>query len=122
MIDLTTRADALRADAERQLAALAGGASLCSIARSGAAFPGGKYHEGRAYVAGVVGRELRQGRSPDEAIEAARARWATAAPVSRRGSASWQAYGEGGDDALAELTELAEQAEQAEPTDRGEGD
>ncbi|MCB0906449.1 MAG: hypothetical protein KDB63_04945 [Nocardioidaceae bacterium] len=98
----------MRAAAEQQLDALAGGASLCSIARSGAAFPGGKYQEGRAYVAGVVARELRQGRSPHEAIDAARARWATAAPESRRGATSWQAYGEGGDDALAELTELAE--------------
>ncbi len=105
MIDLATRAEAVRADAEQQLDALAGGASLCSIARSGAAFPGGKYQEGRAYVAGLVGRELRQGRAPREAVEAARARWATAAPVSRRGSTSWHAYGEGGDDTLAELAE-----------------
>ena len=102
---LEERAAAMRAAAEQQLDALAGGASLCSIARSGAAFPGGKYQEGRAYVAGVVARELRQGRTPAEALAAAGARWAAAAPESRRGSPSWQAYGEGGDDALAELAD-----------------
>lgn len=103
---LAERAMDLRASADAQLDALAGGASLCSIARSGAAFPGAKYQEGRAFVAATVVRELTRGRTEADALAAARARWAAAAPRSRRGSPDWQAYGEGGDDALAELAEI----------------
>lgn len=102
---LAERAAALRADAEAQLTALAGGSSLCSIARSGAAFPGGKYQEGRAYAAATVLRELRSGLEGAEALDAARRRWLAVAPERLRGAPDWRAYGEGGDDALSELGE-----------------
>ncbi|HEY0949205.1 hypothetical protein [Nocardioides sp.] len=102
---LAERAAALRADAEAQLTALAGGASLCSIARSGSAFPGGKYQEGRAYAAATVLRELRRGLEESEALDAAHGRWLAVAPEQLRAAADWRAYGEGGDDALAELGE-----------------
>ncbi|CAI9407045.1 hypothetical protein [Nocardioides sp. T2.26MG-1] len=100
---LAERAAALRADAEAQLTALAGGASLCSIARSGAAFPGGKYQEGRASAAATLLRELRRGLEEAEALDAARSRWLAVAPERLRAAPDWRAYGEGGDDALAEL-------------------
>lgn len=101
--DLAGRAAALRADAESRLTELADGASMCTIARSGTAFPGGKYHEGRAYAAAEVQRGLRRGLSEDEALSAARSRWLAVSPPRRRTSEDWSAYGEGGDDALAEL-------------------
>jgi hypothetical protein len=82
---------------------LASGSSLCAIAKSGNAFPGGKYHEGRAFVAGEVSRTLRRGLDPDAALTAARQRWELTAPVARTGGMEWAAYREGGDDALADL-------------------
>jgi len=101
--DLAARAVRLREEAERQLTVLADGASLCSIARSGRAFPGGKYHEGRAFVAAEVGRALRRGMAETQALQAAAARWLVVAPPSRRAVEEWAAYGEGGDDVLADL-------------------
>lgn len=100
---LAQKAAAVRDSAEQELEALAGGASLCSIARSGASFPGGKYQEGRAHAAALVLRELARGRTEEEVSAATRERWAATAPASRRGSPDWRAYGEGGDDALADL-------------------
>lgn len=76
---------------------------MCSIARSGASFQGGKYQEGRAYVAALIVRGLGAGRTEEEVSRTTRERWAASAPMSRRGSPDWRAYGEGGDDALAEL-------------------
>ncbi len=99
---LLDRADAVRRDAEERLTLLAGGASMCTIARSGAAFPGGKYHEGRAFVAAEVQRALRRGFSEAEALRAAERRWSVVVP--RRRGGDWAAYAEGGDDALADLS------------------
>ena len=103
-MDLAQRAQAVRAGAVAALTELADGASLCTIARSGTAFPGGKYHEGRAFVAGEVLRALRVGRSGPDALTAARQRWELVAPPGRTADAEWAAYREGGLDALAELT------------------
>ncbi|WP_099021883.1 hypothetical protein [Mycolicibacterium palauense] len=100
---LTERAAAIREAAAATLQELAAGASMCTIAKSGNAFPGGKYHEGRAFVAGEVTRALRRGLRPEEAIEAARRRWDVVAPAARGGGTDWSAYREGGDDALADL-------------------
>ncbi len=104
--DLAACAAALREDAEARLTELAGGASMCTIARSGQAFSGGKYHEGRAHVAAEVQRGLLRGLDEGRALDAARSRWLVVAPVSRRSHEEWAAYGEGGDDALAELAEV----------------
>ena len=101
--DLAGRAEELRHDAEARLTELADGASMCTIARSGNAFPGGKYHEGRAYVAAEVQRALRRGLSEDEALGAAERRWLSVSPPRWRTSEDWAAYGEGGDDALVDL-------------------
>ncbi|MBX7431874.1 hypothetical protein JDV09_07085 [Mycobacterium sp. Y57] len=100
---LAERAAAIRDDAVATLDELASGSSLCTIAKSGNAFPGGKYHEGRAFVAGEVSRGLRRGLDSDAALTAARRRWEVAAPMARRGGHEWAAYREGGDDALADL-------------------
>ncbi len=100
---LTEHAAVLRAEAEARLTELAGGSSMCAIARSGTAFPGGKYHEGRAYVAAEVQRALARGLDDHRALEAARSRWLIVAPRARRADEEWAAYGEGGDDALADL-------------------
>ncbi len=100
--DLVARAEAVRGDAEDRLTLLAGGASMCTISRSGAAFPGGKYHEGRAFVAAEVQRALRRGLTEEEALLAAERRWSTVVPPRRPGE-DWTAYGAGGDDALADL-------------------
>jgi hypothetical protein len=100
---LTERAVAIRDAAIATLDELASGSSLCTIAKSGNAFPGGKYHEGRAFVASEVSRALRQGLDPDAALTAARQRWERAAPLARNGGSEWAAYREGGDDALADL-------------------
>jgi hypothetical protein len=101
--DLAARAADLRHQAEAGLTELADGASMCTIARSGRAFPGAKYHEGRAYLAAEVQRGLGRGADEEEALAAAERRWLAVAPPRRRASEDWAAYGEGGDDALAEL-------------------
>lgn len=101
--DVAQRAQAVRSSAVTALTELANGASLCTIARSGTPFPGGKYHEGRAFVAGEVLRGIGAGRSGHDALAAARLRWELVAPPGRTGDAEWAAYREGGLDALAEL-------------------
>jgi hypothetical protein len=101
--DLPAAARRVRDDAVDALSQLAGGASLCTISRSGAAFPGGKYHEGRMAAATAVLRALRDDPDPRTAIETATRQWRALSPPQRRGTADWEAYGAGGDDALAEL-------------------
>lgn len=100
---LADRAAAIRDASLAALDELAAGASLCTIARSGNSFPGGKYHEGRAFVAAAVSRALRAGLDPEAALAAARRRWDIAAPAARSADVQWAAYREGGDDALADL-------------------
>jgi hypothetical protein len=85
------------------LTELAGGTGLCAIARSGRSFPAAKYHEGRLAAATAVRRALRDHDDPAAAIAAARARWARASPPLLRSTTDGEAYGAGGDDALAEL-------------------
>jgi hypothetical protein len=43
----------------------------------------------------------------DAALSRATDAWAVASPAARRADPDWQAYGEGGDDVLAELSEAA---------------
>jgi hypothetical protein len=87
---------------------LAGGAALCTIARSGASFPAGKYQEGAVAAMGQVRRVLRgpdaSGLAPLEAVATAQQVWEqTVGPMVR--DADWTAYLEGGRDALAGLAE-----------------
>ncbi len=84
----------------RELTALAGGASLCAIGRSGESFPAVKYHEGRmaAFREAVRTLERGGGRADIDALSDTWTRQRHSAPPG-----DWAAYRAGGADALAEL-------------------
>ena len=105
--ELDALARRLREEAVGVLSELSEGSSLCSVARSGRSFPAGKYHEGRAAAATAVIRACGSEPDADTALARAADAWALASPAARRSVPDWQAYGEGGDDVLAELSEVA---------------
>jgi len=84
----------------RELTALAGGASLCAIGRSGESFPAVKYHEGRLAAFGEATRALDRGADQAD-VEALRDTWARLRRDAPPGE--WAAYRAGGADALSEL-------------------
>jgi hypothetical protein len=105
--DLGSAAARLGGGAAAVLTELAGGTSMCAVARSGRSFPAAKYHEGRLAAATEVRRALRDlgdHADPATTLAAARGRWARTSPPLLRSTADGEAYGAGGDDALAELT------------------
>ena len=106
---------ALIADsATAALTAATGGASLCSVSRSGERVPGVKYPEGRWAAATEARRALRDVTDTDAArrvVAGLAADWT--ADLERRRSAGaedWVAYRLGGLDALGELTEHLDQS------------
>jgi hypothetical protein len=92
------RVGEVRRDALAHLQALAGDASMCSISRSGQAFPSAKYHEGRLAAAAQV-RRLPAGVT----LDALRAEWTAMCGTAVSRGSDWQAYAHGGLDALDEI-------------------
>ena len=84
-----------------QLTELAGGRSMCAIARSGESFPAAKYHEGRWAAFTEAARQLRRGGTRLE-IEQLRESWRERRDAAPTGD--WRAYRSGGVDALSELS------------------
>ncbi|TIC85652.1 hypothetical protein [Nocardioides sp. GY 10127] len=101
-----------RVCAQRALQEATGGASLCSLARSGHPLPAATFHEGAVVALGLVLRAQRAA-GPGSACDGqllevvTRVRdqwWAEQAPMAARGPA-WDAYATGGDEALRDLLE-----------------
>jgi hypothetical protein len=99
-VEMGELARAGAAGALRELTALAGGASLCAIGRSGESFPAVKYHEGRMTAFGEATRVLDRGGDRAD-IEAVRETWVRLRRDAPAGD--WAAYRAGGVDALSEL-------------------
>jgi hypothetical protein len=91
------------------LAAAAGGASLCAISRSAGSVPGAKYLEGRMAAINEVRRGLRAGRPFDAVLAERSSVWR--AELVRTVEASmgpdWRAYRAGGVDELESLRDDA---------------
>ncbi len=105
--DLAAAVDRVCDVAAAALTDLAGGSSMCAIARSGRSVPAAKYHEGRLAAGTVLRRTLRDHPDdPHDALAAARDRWMRTSPPLLRSTPGGRAYGEGGDDALGELAAL----------------
>jgi hypothetical protein len=106
----SARAGEVRRDALAHLQALAGDAGLCSISRSGQAFPSAKYHEGRLAAAAQV-RRLSAGVT----LDALRAEWTAVRNAAASRGSDWQAYAYGGLDALDEIEAPTDPADLADP-------
>ncbi len=104
--DLAAATERVCDEAAAVLTDLSAGSSMCAIARSGRSFPAAKYHEGRLAAGTALRRALREGADPHVALAAARERWTRTSPPLLRSTPDGQAYGAGGDDALAELAAL----------------
>lgn len=92
----------LRAAAEADLAAAAGDLSLCAIGRSGRSFPGVKYHEGRTVALASIGRAMGGGTGLDGAIADVDREFGSLEALAAA-DPEWDAYRQGGLDALHEL-------------------
>lgn len=77
----------------------AGGAGLCTLARTGQSVPAAKYHEGAAAALGQLRRAIKSGASPTGAIELLVSEW-EAVPHQ---TPDWSAYRLGGLDVLHDL-------------------
>jgi len=84
------------------MAEAAGDVSMCAIARSGRPMPALKYHEGRVAMLGEVRRALESGGIDDERIREIGDRWQRHERLAAS-SPDWEAYLQGGIDALGEL-------------------
>ena len=92
------------------LAAVAGGRSLCSMSREGAAVPAAKYYEGAAAALAEARRAVEEavdGPAGAQATRAAflgvRARWRTQSHTMGRKGLDWTGYLTGGLDALEQM-------------------
>jgi hypothetical protein len=85
--------------AKKDLAAAAGDASLCVIAKSGGSFPAVKYHEGRAAALADVRRLVSRGSDLETAIVTTRKRWSNLSALAAQ-SPDWAGYVQGAEDAL----------------------
>ena len=115
--DVLAAAD-LRADgAARTMAAATGGASLCSVSRTGEQIPGVKYPEGRWAAMRELARRLRalpQAEGPTEqlglvgaVLAEVRGAWQVDLEARRAaGNTNWATYRLGGVDALDEIGDL----------------
>jgi hypothetical protein len=92
------------------LAAIAGGRSLCSISRQGAQVPAAKYHEGAAAALAEARRAIEAvadghdgGKSARAALLDVRARWLAQSRTRGRTGPDWTGYLAGGLDALEQM-------------------
>ena len=92
----------LRAAAEADLAAAAGDLSLCAIGRSGRSFPGVKYHEGRTVALASIARAMGAGTGLHRAIADVDREFVSLEALAAA-DPEWDAYRQGGLDALHEL-------------------
>jgi hypothetical protein len=115
---LAAAVEARRATVERDLAAAAGGASLCSISRSGRPVDGVKYLEGQAMLTELL-RGLRSAPGTDgEVLTEVAQQWRAALndAVQRELGGGWIAYRSGGSDEADELLGV-----QSDPRQDGRG-
>ena len=105
-VDWRVRCEELLADAERDLIAAVGDASLCAISKSGDRVDGVKYLEGRSAALREYRREL-TGTTGDAAHSEVGRRWRDQLQITldRDMGPDWVAYRAGGVDALADLAE-----------------
>lgn len=96
------------ASVEQELAAVAGGASLCAISRSAGSVPGAKYLEGRMVAIREIRRAARTGRPLAAVLDESVDRWRSElARVDTQAMGSdWRAYRAGGVDELESLREF----------------
>lgn len=92
------------------LAAIAGGRSLCSISRQGAPVPAAKYHEGTAAALAEARRAIEAlsdgpdgGQSARAALLEVRARWLAQSRTRGRTGPDWTGYLAGGLDGLEQM-------------------
>jgi hypothetical protein len=92
------------------LAAIAGGRSLCSISRQGALVPAAKYHEGTAAALAEARRAIEAlsdgpdgGQSARAALLEVRARWLAQSRTRGRTGPDWTGYLAGGLDGLLQM-------------------
>ena len=109
--ELIAAADERAALAAQSIAAATGGASLCSVSRSGRQIPGVKYPEGRWAALREVRRRLRPLSDDPDLVRGAlaeiRATWrADMVAKEKQGQENWVTYRLGGVDALDEIAEL----------------
>ncbi|MCB0963524.1 MAG: hypothetical protein KDA98_09525 [Acidimicrobiales bacterium] len=97
--------DRRRAVVERELAAAAGGASMCAISKVAGSVPAAKHLEGRLGALRDLRRALRKGEPGAEAVARLAARWEAEleAVLARDAGPDWRAYRAGGVDELSEL-------------------
>lgn len=92
------------------LAAIAGGRSLCSISRQGTPVPAAKYHEGTAAALAEARRAIEAlsdgpdgGQSARAALLEVRARWLAQSRTRGRTGPDWTGYLAGGLDGLLQM-------------------
>ena len=92
------------------LAAIAGGRSLCSISRQGAPVPAAKYHEGTVAALAEARRAIEAvadghdgGKSARAVLLDVRARWLAQSRTRGRTGPDWTGYLAGGLDALEQM-------------------
>ena len=92
------------------LAAIAGGRSLCSISRQGTPVPAAKYHEGTAAALAEARRAIEAlsdgpdgGQSARAALREVRARWLAQSRTRGRTGPDWTGYLAGGLDGLEQM-------------------
>lgn len=101
---LAAAAGAAKADALAAMTQLAGDTSACAMARDGRSFPAYKFHEGRMVAMSQLLRRLREpGGDEQSALEAELADWEDAVRRAGERGRDWQAYAEGGREALLGL-------------------
>jgi hypothetical protein len=109
LMRLATRIEQMQRNAEADLLAATGDLSLCVLARSGRSVPAVKYHEGRAAVLAAVRRRLAA--AEDDArrtVAGERRRLQARASLAAR-DPQWEAYLQGGLDALERIDSLLDE-------------